>query len=72
MPIKLWWWVEPLFYTGLFHLLIFSIVTILVDKILPDSLAAFILAACAIVPFLIAVIATLIWIIVNGYVLMWI
>ena len=71
MPIELWWWVKPLFETGILTLLIFGIATILVGKVRPDSICSFIFAIIGILPWAICAITVAAWLITNILILIW-
>ena len=72
MPIELWWWVPPLFETGLLSLVVFAIIATLVDKMFPQSwILPAIIAFIAITPWLVCCASVVIWLITNILILIW-
>jgi hypothetical protein len=71
MPIELWWWVEPLFSTGLFTLIIFTVTGLMLDDVMPHSRIPTILACIGVIPLTIAVLTFFAWISVNVLFVIW-
>ena len=71
MPIELWWWVMPLYYTGFLTLLTFGIAAILIDKAHTDSVCSLIFAIIACLPWAICAVTVVGWLITNILILIW-
>ena len=71
MPIKLWWWVEPLYETGFFTLIIGVVLAMLIDKVSGDTPIPAILSALSILPWLIRLGSVIVWFVTNMMILIW-
>ena len=70
MPIELWWFVEPLFETGIVALMLFTPVAVLFDKMQRPSLAAF-AAIMAVLPFAFVALCVVVWLATNVLIAIW-
>ncbi len=71
MPIEFWWWIEPLWLTGYLALVIFGILSLLLDKAKPDSLISNICAIIAFLPWVVSAASVIVWLIINALILIW-
>lgn len=71
MPIKLWWWVSPLCGTGYLTLLVFGGLAVLIDKAKPYNTISSIFAWIAFAPWLISILSTVVWLLINVLILIW-
>lgn len=70
MAIELWWFVEPLFETGIVALMLFTPVAVLFDKMQRPSLAAF-AAIMAVLPFVFVALCVVVWLAANVLIVIW-
>lgn len=71
MPIKLWWWVEPLFETGMLTVVLFGGLSLaLADKMWGSKVLG-ILAFIGVLPGLICCVSCFVWIVANALFLIW-
>ncbi len=70
MPIELWWFVEPLFETGIVTLMLFTPVAVLFDKMQRQSLAAF-AVIMAVLPLVFVTLCVVVWLATNALIAIW-
>lgn len=70
MPIELWWFVEPLFETGIVTLMLFTPVAVLFDKMQRQSLAAF-AVIMAVLPLVFVTLCVVVWLATNVLIVIW-
>ena len=71
MPIEFWWWISPMAATGFITMIIFMIVATIVDGIYPSHWVTAVLSFLAVLPWMIAIASTIIWIVTNILILIW-
>ena len=71
MPIELWWWIKPLILTGGVSMFVFIPVAIVVDKVHSNCLAAKILSAVAVAPWIVGGLAVACWFVLNMLISIW-
>ena len=71
MPIEIWWWLKPLWLTGFVTLVVFTPISILVDKAKPGNVVGYVLAVIAALPFCSSVVVFVGWFFANLFVLIW-
>lgn len=73
MPIELWWWLEPLFETGLLTMIIFGFLCYLLNEV--DGMTANIIRnislLLAVAPWVIASLSVIVWFVINILILIW-
>ena len=65
MLIELWWWIEPLWWTGLSMLLVFGIIWVVAQNLFPDSAFANAILCIAVLPFLACILSFIAWLMAN-------
>ena len=71
MPIELWWWVEPMFYTGLLTLFVVGVPSLWLDDAMPRSWLPELLAVLAIAPLVICLGSVIVWLLTNALIVIW-
>lgn len=71
MPIKLWWWVSPLFLTGWIFFIFFGIAAIVVDAVCNNNWVPAVLVAIAIAPWVVCAVSVVVWLVTNILILIW-
>ena len=71
MPIEIWWWMKPLFYTGWLTLIVLGLASIGLDKVKPGNFASIIMIVLAVAPWLACFGAFLVWLVANILILIW-
>ena len=70
MPIGLWWWIEPLFETGIVTLILFTPFAVLFEKMGRPHLAAFV-AFAAVLPLMFVPLNVVLWLVTNVLIVIW-
>lgn len=70
MAIELWWFVEPLFETGIVTLMLFTPVAALFDKMQRPSLAALVVIM-AVLPLVFVALCVVVWLATNALIAIW-
>ena len=70
MPIGLWWWIEPLFETGIVTLILFTPFAVLFEKTGRPSLATFV-AFMAVAPLVFVPLNVVLWFVTNILIMIW-
>lgn len=71
MPIELWWWVEPLFYTGLLTLFVVGVPSIWLADAMPRSRLPELLMVLAIAPLVVCFGIVIVWLLTNALIVIW-
>ena len=71
MPIELWWWVIPLWFTGYLTAVVFGAAAYLLDTVIPDTPVPIICAIIAVMPWVICALAGVVWLIANALIVIW-
>lgn len=71
MPIKLWWWVSPLFLTGWITFIFFSVASVIADKVCNKDWIPAVLAAIAIAPWVICGLSVVVLLVTNILIFIW-
>lgn len=71
MPIELWWWVGPLFFTGFLVAIICILVGYILERIWPGNIATVIIAVVGILPWAVCAVSILVWLIANILIIIW-
>ena len=71
MPIEFWWWIEPLFETGLLTLFLCGGVGMILDDVMRDSAVPFIIIFVGFLPSVISILSCFAWVIANALFLIW-
>lgn len=71
MPIELWWWVKPLFVTGLITMMVGFAVIMLVNTITEGDRVCGIIFCISLSPLLVSVLCGVGWFFANLLILVW-
>lgn len=71
MPIEFWWWIEPLFETGMLTLLLCGGVGMILADVMRDSAVPFIIIFVGFLPGVISILSCFAWVIANALFLIW-
>ena len=69
--MEFWWWIEPLWLTGLITVLVITPIAVLLDKAKPYNRISVVLAVLAILPFAICALSLFACLIINALILIW-
>ena len=67
----IWWWLEPMFETGVFTTVLFWLLAILIDKASPYNNCSFVLSLIGLIPLVIAILGSVAWFVVNTLIFIW-
>lgn len=72
MPIEMWWWAEPLFYTGFLWLVIIGIIAGLIEaKTGEIGWPAILTLVIAVAPMVVCMASVVVWFVANILILIW-
>ena len=72
MPIELWWWVEPLFYTSFLWLVIIGIIAGMIEaKTGEIGWPAILTLVIAVAPMVFCMASLVVWFVANILILIW-
>lgn len=69
--IELWWWVRPLFLTGLFAMLVAAAIVVVLEKTTDGWLAEAVVAGVATLPWAVCALSVVYWLVGNLMILVW-
>lgn len=70
MAIELWWWIKPLFETGLVTLLVIGVPAIWMARVGCYRISV-IMAIVAVAPYVVTILSVLVWLLGNVMISIW-
>ena len=72
MPIKMWWWAEPLFYTSFLWLVIIGVIAGLIEYQTGETgWPAILMLVIAVAPMVVCMASVVVWFVINILALIW-
>ena len=72
MPIEMWWWVEPLFYTSFLWFVIIGVIAALIECQTGEiGWPAILMLVIAVAPMVVCMASVVVWFVINILVLIW-